>query len=133
MVLRIEALDHLVVLAADVDRSMAWYQEVLGLEPLRYEEWKRREVPFPSLRINAGTIIDVVPRPEGETAGGRNVDHFCVAAAPTDLDALAASGAVEVVEGPVERWGARGDATSLYVRDPDGNVVEIRHYGGPEA
>jgi catechol 2,3-dioxygenase-like lactoylglutathione lyase family enzyme len=47
---------------------------------------------------------------------------------PTDLVALRDSGTFDVVSGPVTRWGARGDATSLYVRDPDGNLVELRHY-----
>jgi hypothetical protein len=49
--------------------------------------------------------------------------------APADLDALKSSGRFDVVEGPATRWGARGDATSLYVRDPDGNTVELRYYG----
>ena len=129
--LTIEALDHIVLIVEDVDRSVAWYRDVLGLEALRYDEWKRGEVFFPSLRINEGTIIDIVPRGDGERAPrDLNVDHFCVTAAPLDLAEVAASGTFDVVEGPVERWGARGDATSLYVRDPDGNVVEIRHYGG---
>jgi hypothetical protein len=57
-----------------------------------------------------------------------NVDHFCLVVEPTDLDAVRASGEFDVVEGPVQRWGARGEATSLYVRDPDGNVVELRYY-----
>ena len=128
--LTIEALDHIVLIVEDVDRSVAWYRDVLGLEALRYDEWKRGEVFFPSLRINEGTIIDIVPRGDGERAErGLNVDHFCVTAAPLDLSEVASSGTFDVVEGPVERWGARGNATSLYVRDPDGNVVEIRHYG----
>ncbi len=48
---------------------------------------------------------------------------------PTDLDALAASGRFEVVDGPGTRFGARGDGQSLYVKDPDGTTVELRHYG----
>ncbi|HEX5587791.1 MAG TPA: VOC family virulence protein, partial [Acidimicrobiia bacterium] len=48
--------------------------------------------------------------------------------APIDLDALKASKRFTVVDGPDLRWGAQGVATSLYVRDPDGNTVELRHY-----
>ena len=128
--LTIEALDHIVLAVQDVERSVAWYRDVLGLEPLRLDEWRRGEVFFPSLRINEGTIIDIVPTSSGAAPSDRNVDHFCVTASPVDLAELAAGGSFDVVEGPVERWGARGNATSLYVRDPDGNVVEIRHYGG---
>jgi catechol 2,3-dioxygenase-like lactoylglutathione lyase family enzyme len=47
---------------------------------------------------------------------------------PTDLAAVVASGRFDVVEGPVTRWGARGDGASIYVRDPDGNLVELRYY-----
>ena len=51
-----------------------------------------------------------------------------MAVEPTDLAAVVASGEFDVLEGPVQRFGARGIATSIYVRDPDGNTVEIRHY-----
>ena len=44
--LTIEALDHIVLIVEDVDRSVAWYRDVLGLEALRYDEWKRGEVFF---------------------------------------------------------------------------------------
>ena len=125
--IQVRELDHLVLVAADVERSVAWYRDVLGLEALRLEEWRRGEVFFPSVRVNEGTIIDVVAGERDPSARG-NVDHFCLVIEPTDLAALRDRGAFDVVEGPVTRWGARGDATSLYVRDPDGNVVELRAY-----
>jgi catechol 2,3-dioxygenase-like lactoylglutathione lyase family enzyme len=127
-VLRIQAVDHLVLVVADVDRSLAWYRDVLGLEVLRYDEWKAGKVFFPSVRIDEGTIIDIVSGERGEGRG--NLDHFCLVIDETDLDSLRASGRFDVVEGPVTRWGARGDGLSLYVRDPDGTVIELRHYGG---
>jgi catechol 2,3-dioxygenase-like lactoylglutathione lyase family enzyme len=121
---RITGLDHVVLRCADVERSLAWYTDVLGLPAERAEEWRRGEVFFPSVRIDAGTILDLFPAaPEGT-----NVDHFCVVIEPTDLDAAARSGTFDVVDGPATRWGAQGDGTSLYVRDPDGNVVELRYY-----
>src|SRR6478609_2172700 len=97
---------------------------VLRLAPVRLDEWRRGEAPFPSVRINDGTIIDLVV---GETTDGR-LDHFCVVIEPTDLTAIAASGQFDVLDGPDTRYGARGNGTSLYVRDPDGTVVELRHY-----
>src|SRR6478672_721669 len=118
-------MDHIVLLVADVERSVAWYRDELGLGAERLEEWRRGEVFFPSVRVNDGTIIDVL---QGERTG-RNIDHLCLTFAPVDLEAVRDSGRFDVVEGPVRRWGARGEATSLYVRDPDGNVVELRHYG----
>ena len=117
-------LDHIVLACSDVEVTLAWYRERLGLEAVRVDEWRRGEVPFPSVRVEEGTIIDLIA---GTPTDGR-LDHFCLVVAPTDLEALAASGDLDVVEGPVRRFGARGDGTSLYVRDPDGAVVELRHY-----
>ncbi len=121
----VTGLDHLVLVVADVERSVAFYCDELGLRPERLDAWRRGEVLFPSVRVDGGTIIDLL---QGQP-DGTNVDHLCLVVAPTDLAALAASGRFEVVDGPDTRWGARGDGTSLYVRDPDGNIVELRHYG----
>ncbi|HUS41060.1 MAG TPA: VOC family protein [Ilumatobacteraceae bacterium] len=123
--LRVTGFDHLVLRCDDVESTLAWYCDLLGLEPVRVDEWRRGEAPFPSARANDDTIIDLV---HGPTDDGR-LDHICLVVESVDLSALAASGDFDVVEGPVRRFGARGDGTSLYVRDPDGLVVEIRHYG----
>jgi catechol 2,3-dioxygenase-like lactoylglutathione lyase family enzyme len=122
--IKVTSLDHIVLACADVERTLQWYVEVLGLQPVRVDEWRRGDVPFPSVRVDEGTIIDLI---DGDSRGGR-LDHFCLVIAPTDLDELAASGQFEVVDGPATRYGARGDGTSLYVRDPDGTVVELRYY-----
>ena len=124
MPLHATGLDHVVITVADVERSLSWYTRELGLEGVRVEEWRRGEVPFPSLRVDAGTIIDLL---EGERSG-QNVDHVCLVVEPVDLDAVAASGDFDVVSGPGKRFGARGDGVSLYVLDPDSNVIELRHY-----
>jgi catechol 2,3-dioxygenase-like lactoylglutathione lyase family enzyme len=123
---RVTGLDHIVLNSADVERSVAWYRDELGLEPVRLDEWRRGEVPFPSLRIDDATLVDVL----AAERSGSNVDHVCLVIEPADLAALAASGRFDVVgDGPVEGlFGARGFATSLYVRDPDGNTVELRSY-----
>lgn len=122
--LRVVAFDHLVLDVADVERAVAWYVDELGLVPVRLEEWRRGEVLFPSARIDAGTIVDFLEAPRT----GANVDHLCLVVEPVDLDALAASGRFDVVGGPSDVFGARGTGRSLYVRDPDGNVVELRTY-----
>jgi catechol 2,3-dioxygenase-like lactoylglutathione lyase family enzyme len=124
-VVRVTGFDHLVLRCADVDSTLAWYVDLLGLEAVRVDEWRRGKVPFPSVRVDDSTIIDLVG---GPTDDGR-LDHICIVVDPVDLAALAASGEFDVVEGPARRFGARGEGTSLYVRDPDGLVVEIRHYG----
>jgi catechol 2,3-dioxygenase-like lactoylglutathione lyase family enzyme len=127
MKVRPVGLDHVVLVVADVERSLAWYVDQLGAEPERVEEWRAGEAPFPSVRLSATTIIDLVA---GDRSGS-NVDHVCVEVEPLDLGELAASGVFDVVGGPAQLFGARGTGLGLYVRDPDGNVVELRHYGGP--
>jgi catechol 2,3-dioxygenase-like lactoylglutathione lyase family enzyme len=122
--MRIVGLDHIVISTPDVERSLAWYCDELGLAGERVEEWRRGAVFFPSVRVSDGTIIDLFQ----SERSGVNVDHVCLVIEPQDLDALAASGRFVVVEGPVPRWGARGMGTSLYVRDPDDNLVELRYY-----
>ena len=124
--LRIQAMDHIVLVAADVERSVAWYGDRLGLAAERLDEWRAGSVPFPSVRVNESTIIDILG---GSRGPGENVDHLCLAVEPgVDWEAVVASGSFDVIEGPVRRWGARGVATSIYVRDPDGNTVELRSY-----
>ncbi|HZJ26082.1 MAG TPA: VOC family protein [Acidimicrobiia bacterium] len=120
----VQGLDHLVLVVADVERSLAWYTTKLGLVGERIEEWRAGEVLFPSVRVDETTIIDLI----GGEPDGRNVDHFCLVVDPIDLDALVASGDFDIVGGPAELVGARGMGQSLYVRDPDGNTVELRYY-----
>lgn len=135
-VVTVTGLDHLVLIVADVDRSLSFYCDVLGFAGERVEEWRQGQVPFPSVRIDGTTIIDLFPAAmagepgaSDEISSVTNLDHFCVTIEPTDLDALAASGRVQVVRGPQDHlFGAQGFATSLYIADPDGNTVELRSY-----
>ncbi|MBY8874388.1 VOC family protein [Micromonospora sp. PLK6-60] len=120
----VTGLDHLVLNVADVDRSLDFYCATLDLAPVRVEQWRAGRVPFPSVRVDAGTIIDLV---HGDR-GGTNVDHFCLVVEPLDWQQVIDSGIFTVLAGPVERFGARGSAISVYVRDPDGNSVELRWY-----
>jgi catechol 2,3-dioxygenase-like lactoylglutathione lyase family enzyme len=132
--MKITGIDHVVFRVADVERAMAFYVGTLGLEPVRVEEWRAGTVLFPSVRIDASTIIDLLPRElAGDDSGadtpvGRNVDHVCLVVEPCDLQSVADSGTFDVVGGPAELFGARGQGIGLYVRDPDGNVLELRHY-----
>ena len=116
--------DHIVLSVADVERSLAFYCGTLGLEPMRVDEWRDKKVRFPSARVNAETIIDLA---FGERSG-TNLDHFCLVIEPIDFDALLNSGEIEIERGPAVRTGAKGDGHSVYLRDPDQNLVELRYY-----
>jgi catechol 2,3-dioxygenase-like lactoylglutathione lyase family enzyme len=116
--------DHLVLVCGDVETTLAWYQRHLGLAAVRVDEWRAGAVPFPSLRIDETTILDFVP---GSPDGRGHLDHICVVVTKDDLEAVRHAGEPEILsEG--ERFGAQGVAYSVYVRDPDGLVVELRAY-----
>ncbi|MBM7169273.1 VOC family protein [Streptomyces sp. G44] len=125
--MRVIAFDHLVLNVSDIERSLAFYTGPLGLEPVRVEEWREGKVPFPSVRVSPTTIIDLVKPADGQPKGS-NVDHICLVVEPLDWQQVIDSGAFTVLDGPGERFGARGTALSLYVQDPDANTVELRWY-----
>ena len=116
--------DHVVLRSADPERLVSWYADRLGLEVLRLDEWRRDEVPFVSLRVSPTFLIDVM---RGDRSGV-NVDHLALTVEGVDLDELAAGEEFEVVMGPADLYGAQGVGRGLYVHDPDGNLVELRHY-----
>lgn len=122
--MRLTGADHLVLVSPDPERLVDWYRRELGLDAERLEEWRRDEVPFVSLRVSETFLIDVV---RGERTG-TNVDHVALTVDGVDLDELAASGRFEVEMGPADLFGAQGVGRGLYLKDPDGNRVELRTY-----
>jgi glyoxylase I family protein len=135
--IKVTELDHIVLNVGDIQRSLKFYTDVLGLQPERLDDFKAGKVGFPSVRINGDTIIDLFPTQGAEDVDNQaqkrrgNLNHFCMVVDRQDfsgiVDYLAQHG-VSVREGPVSRWGARGRATSVYFLDPDGNEIEIRCY-----
>ncbi|WP_420996046.1 VOC family protein [Cupriavidus sp. 30B13] len=128
---RILAIDHLVLRSADVPALLRFYVDVLGCSV------EREQPAFGLTQLRAGSgLIDLVALdgPLGRAGGagpgaeGRNLDHFCLRLDPFDAAALGAHLLAHGVEpGPVEmRFGAEGRGPSIYVRDPDGNVVELK-------
>lgn len=141
---RILDIDHLVLRVADLDRMLHFYVQMLGC---RIE---RRQDALGLVQLRAGTsLIDLVPvdgvlgRAGGAAPGpqGRNMDHFCLRIEPFDeADLRAHLGAHGLDAGAVEpRYGAAGLGPSIYITDPEGNVVELKGpphdagAGGPPA
>jgi catechol 2,3-dioxygenase-like lactoylglutathione lyase family enzyme len=128
---RITALDHIVLKSDNVERSLAFYCEALGLEGVRVKEWRDGTVRFPSVRITGDTLIDIFPSEDSmASAGGQQLDHYCLVLEAGGLDELLVK--VEnfgLKPGPkLSRWGARGRGESSYVVGPEGVTVELRHY-----
>ena len=130
---KITEMDHIVLRNKDVEESLRFYTEVLGLQAERVDRWRAGEIRFPSARINADTIIDFFGSDQDPIGkeGIKNQDHFCMVIEPTDMEALKnkfVEMGVAIQAGPGKRWGSHGDGISLYIYDPDDNVVELRHY-----
>lgn len=130
---KITEMDHIVLRVKDVETSLGFYSEILGLKTERVEQWRAGEIRFPSVRLNDDTIIDFFAsdREPISKDGARNLDHYCMVIEPTDMDQLKSNFeaiGVEIQAGPGKRWGSHGDGISLYIYDPDQNVVELRHY-----
>ncbi|MFJ4290403.1 VOC family protein [Cupriavidus sp. NPDC089707] len=132
---RILDLDHLVLRTANVDTLRHFYVDVLGCSV------EREQPDFGLTQLRAGSaLIDLVSLdgPLGRAGGagpgteGRNLDHFCLRIEPFDEAALRAWLARHDVQASevAQRFGAEGKGPSLYVSDPDGNVVELK---GPPA
>ncbi|MCD9088629.1 VOC family protein [Stenotrophomonas sp. SY1] len=134
---QIERIDHVVFRVSDIERSIAFYRQVLGCEVVR----RRDHLGLVHLRAGASMIdlisIDGKLGARGGAAAqaqGRNVDHLCLRIEPFDEAVLVnhlrghglAPTTAEV------NFGAEGDGLSLYVVDPDGNGIELKGPSHPE-
>jgi catechol 2,3-dioxygenase-like lactoylglutathione lyase family enzyme len=122
--MRIDHLDHLVLTVADIEATVAFYRDVLGMRPETFGDG-RSALHFGDSKINlhrAGHEFE--PKARHPTPGSADVCLIAADALEEVRRELAAQG-VAVEEGPVERAGARGRLRSVYLRDPDGNLVEI--------
>jgi len=125
--MRIDRIDHLVLTVVDIERTIAFYVDVLGMTEQTFGSG-RRALRFGSSKINLhqrGREFD--PKAAAPTPG--SADVCLIAAEPIDvIVAELTAHRVAIEDGPVERTGARGPIISVYVRDPDGNLIELSNY-----
>lgn len=128
---RLRKLDHVVLRIRDLDASLSFYVDALGCGI------EKRQEAIGLIQLRAGdSLIDLVPLSgalgkmggAGPAQEGRNLDHFALQITPydeTEIRAHLARHGIEIGE-TGRRYGAEGDGPSIYVRDPDGNTVELK-------
>lgn len=127
----VTALDHVVLRVHDLDRSLSFYAGVLGLPIECLDEYRAGTRPFVSARLG-GQLIDLVPDAgyDGQALHSGGFLHLCVRVAGSlegdVLPRVRARGVDVIEDAPMVRLGATGYGRSIYVRDPDGYVVELK-------
>jgi len=123
----IDRIDHIVLTCHDVERTVAFYQKVLGMEPVTFAGG-RRGLAFGRQKFNlhqAGREFD--PKALKPTPGA--IDLCLITLTPlADVQAHLKASGVAIIEGPVQKTGATGPIESVYFRDPDGNLIEVSNY-----
>ncbi len=127
--MHIDSIDHVVLTVRDIDATLAWYERVLGMRAVTFGEG-RRALAFGDQKLNlhqAGREFE----PKARTPVPGSVDLCFTTDVPLDDVAAHLRDAGATVElGPVAKTGARAALRSLYVRDPDGNLIEIANEVG---
>ncbi|GIW44754.1 MAG: ring-cleaving dioxygenase [Candidatus Binatia bacterium] len=129
----VRGLDHFVLRVQQLERALAFYRDLLGLEVLCLDEFQAGQRPFVSLRIG-GQLLDLVPDPSfagAQAEPNSGFLHFCllVEGKLQDFIPLLRERGVPLLDDqPAWRMGARGWGWSVYVRDPDGYVVELKEW-----
>jgi catechol 2,3-dioxygenase-like lactoylglutathione lyase family enzyme len=127
----VEGFDHVAITVADVDATLAWYERVLGAEPLHLDLWRAGRMPIALLQVGASRLsvhpaaAPASPHARLPTAGSADLCFRYDGPVGEILGHLDACG-VDVVEGPVPRPASNGErGASVYFRDPDGNLLEL--------
>ena len=127
MAIAIDRLDHIVITAWDVERTLEFYERVLGMTPVTFAGG-RRALAFGRQKINlhqAGREYE--PKALKPVPGAIDLCFIATTPLAEVIEHVKACG-VAIVEGPVPKTGALGPMQSIYLRDPDGNLVEISNY-----
>lgn len=128
--MRVSRIDHVVLTVADLERTLSFYQRVLGMTPVTFGEG-RRALAFGDQKLNlhqAGREFE--PKARRPTPGAVDI-CFTTDVPLAEVIAHLDAESVVVELGPIGKTGARGPLRSVYFRDPDGNLVEVSNEGAP--
>ena len=125
--MKIDSLDHLVLTVNDIDATCAFYSRVLGMKTVSFAGG-RKALSFGSQKINLHEHgKEFEPKAESPVPGSADL-CFITSVPMADVMTHLSDHGVEIVDGPVQRTGARGPIMSVYIRDPDSNLIEISRY-----
>ena len=127
--MKIELMDHIVLTVKDIETTCAFYEHVLGMKTTTFEGG-RKALSFGAQKINLHQYgKELEPKAKIPTPGSADLCFVTSTPVAQVLDQLRANN-IEVLEGPTRRTGAKGSIISVYVRDPDQNLIEISNYDG---
>ncbi len=134
-------VDHVVLWTDDPLRAVEFYERIVGLAPVRVDEFRAGRAPFPSVRVSSESILDLMSRAAApvvdamtgsDASAGQRVNHVCLSMSEGEFTALRERLAAHDVPTSAmtqQSFGAQGLApNAFYFRDPDENVIEARYY-----
>ncbi len=125
--MQIERLDHLVLTVQDLQKTLAFYVDVLGMQAITFGQG-RHALQYGQQKINLH-IKGHEFEPKAQQVMCGSADLCFITSTPLEqVEQELKQAGLDILEGPVQRTGAMGPMTSLYVRDPDGNLIEISQY-----
>ncbi|EIJ1341743.1 VOC family protein [Salmonella enterica] len=123
----IDRIDHLVLTVSDISTTIRFYEEVLGFSAVTFKQ-NRKALIFGAQKINLHQQeMEFEPKASRPTPGSADL-CFITSTPINDVVSEILQAGNPIVEGPVERTGATGEIMSIYIRDPDGNLIEISQY-----
>ncbi|EJL8150814.1 VOC family protein [Salmonella enterica] len=123
----IDRIDHLVLTVSDISTTIRFYEEVLGFSAVTFKQ-NRKALIFGAQKINLHQQeMEFEPKASRPTLGSADL-CFITSTPINDVVSEILQAGISIVEGPVERTGATGEIMSIYIRDPDGNLIEISQY-----
>ncbi|EAO7922621.1 VOC family protein [Salmonella enterica subsp. enterica serovar 4,[5],12:b:-] len=123
----IDRVDHLVLTVSDISTTIRFYEEVLGFSAVTFKQ-NRKALIFGAQKINLHQQeMEFEPKASRPTPGSADL-CFITSTPINDVVSEILQAGISIVEGPVERTGATGEIMSIYIRDPDGNLIEISQY-----
>lgn len=129
-------LDHISLNAISIDAMVDFYSNLLGISVERYDAFLKGEADFPTLRLTDDCVINLFPETmwanesSSQTNSTHNLNHLCLRMEEdrwTHIKSCLEENKVAIEIGPTAREGALGHGMSIFLRDPDGNLIELKH------